>query len=217
MNKPITIILADDHPVFRNGLIHVLTADPLLSVLGEASDGEAAFAQVEEHHPDVAILDISMPRMSGFQVAAAIQKRNLPTKVVILTMYRDELMFQKAMDFGVTGYILKENSVVETIACVKSVAAGQYYISPSSSGLLIEHTRRRHAAMSTIPGVSSLTPTEIRIYKLIAGSRTSKEIAEDLCVSYKTVENHRASITAKLNLHGTNALLRFALEHKDIL
>ncbi len=133
MKKPITLIIADDHPVFRKGLFVLIEADPSIVLLGEAGNGEAALSLIEEKKPDVALLDIAMPQMTGLQVAKIVQERGLPVKLAILTMNADEELFNEAMDLGVIGYILKENAVGEVINSIQAVAQGQYYISPSIS------------------------------------------------------------------------------------
>jgi DNA-binding NarL/FixJ family response regulator len=216
-SRKTTIIIADDHPVLRSGLRHIIEWDKECTIIGEAGNGEDALAIIEEKRPDVALLDITMPKMTGLQVAKIIQERGLTTKLAILTMSADELVFNEAMDLGVLGYVLKENAASEILNSIKTVAGGNYYISPSISGILIRRTQKREAALNTIPGLADLTPMEIRILKLVAGNMTSKEIANDLCISYKTVESHRTNISKKLNLSGNNALLRFALEHKSLL
>lgn len=213
----VKIIIADDHPVLRRGLRQIIEEDSGCIIVGEAGNGEEALAMIEEKKPDVALLDITMPRMTGLQVARIVQDRGLATKLAILTMNADELIFNEAMDLGVLGYILKENAAGEILNSIKTVAEGKYYISPSISGILVKRSQKRQDALDSIPGLADLTPTEIRILKLIAGNKTSKEIANDLCISYKTVENHRTNTTKKLGLSGNNALLRFAIEHKSLL
>jgi DNA-binding NarL/FixJ family response regulator len=213
----VTIIVADDHPVLRSGLRHIIEEDPDCLIIGEAGNGEDALAMIEEKKPDVALLDITMPRMSGLQVARIVQERGLATRLAVLTMSADELIFNEAMDLGVLGYVLKENAATEILNSIKTVAEGKYYISPSISGILVKRSQKKQAALDTMPGLANLTPTEMRILKLIAGNKTSKEIANDLYISYKTVENHRTNIARKLGLGGNNALLRFAIEHKSLL
>jgi DNA-binding NarL/FixJ family response regulator len=213
----ITIIIADDHPLMRSGLRQMIESHSIFDIVGEANDGEVALNFIEEKKPDVALLDIAMPHLTGLQVAKIVQERGLSTKLAILTMSADEVVFNEAMDLGVLGYVLKENASSEVLNSIRTVAEGKYYISPSISGLLMKRSQKRETAFSSIPGLADLTPTEMRVLKLIAGNKTSKEIAYDLSISQKTVENHRANITAKLNLGGNNALLRFALENKLLL
>jgi DNA-binding NarL/FixJ family response regulator len=216
-SSKIKIIIADDHPVLRSGLSQIIEADQACMIIGEAGNGEDALSMIEEKKPDVALLDITMPKMSGLQVARIVQERGLSTKLAILTMNADELIFNEAMDLGVLGYVLKENAASEILNSIKTVAEGKYYISPSISGILVKRSQKKQTALETIPGLANLTITEIRILKLVAGNKTSKEIAKGLCISYKTVENHRVNIAKKLELSGNNALLRFAIEHKSLL
>jgi DNA-binding NarL/FixJ family response regulator len=213
----ITLLLADDHPVFRTGLGLILRADPSISIVGEAATGEEARSLIDSLRPDVALLDIEMPVMSGLDVVRWAIEYDMPTRIVMLTMYADEEIFNEALDLGVTGYVLKENAATDIINSVHSAAAGQYYISPTISGYLVSRSQRKQQAIAALPALASLTPTEWKILKLIAGNRTTKEIAADLHVSPKTIENHRANIAQKLSLRGTNAVLRFALEKKAFL
>ena len=213
----ISVLIVDDHPILRSGLRHLIEADEGCTVIGETGDGESALAVIEQRKPDVALMDIAMPKMSGLQAAKIAQERGLRTKIAILTMNADEIIFNEAMDSGVLGYVMKENASGEILNSVKTVARGEYYISPSISGILVKRRQKMDSALKSIPGLADLTPSEMRILKLIAGSKTSKEIAYDLCISAKTVENHRTNIAKKLQLSGNNALLRFALENKSLL
>jgi DNA-binding NarL/FixJ family response regulator len=216
-HEPVSVLIIDDHPVLRSGLRAIIETDPSLSVIGEAGDGEEGLAMIEEKRPDVVLLDIAMPHLTGLQVAKIAQERNLPARLAILSMSADELFFNEAMDSGVLGYVLKENASNEILNCIRAVAGGNYYISPSVSGILVRRKQKVESALRVNPGIADLTPAEMRILRLVAGNKTSKEIGRDLSISYKTVENHRASIARKLNLNGNNALLRFALEHKHLL
>jgi DNA-binding NarL/FixJ family response regulator len=216
-HEPVSVLIVDDHPVLRSGLRAIIETDPFLSVIGEAGDGEEGLAMIEEKRPDVVLLDIAMPHLTGLQVAKIAQERNLPARLAILSMSADELIFNEVMDSGVLGYVLKENASNEILNCIRAVAGGNYYISPSVSGILVRRKQKVESALRVNPGLAELTPAELRILKLVAGNKTSKEIGRDLSISYKTVENHRSSIARKLNLNGNNALLRFALEHKHLL
>lgn len=216
MTEPgITVILADDHPVFREGLVHVLESDASFNIVGVAGDGEEALALTRRLRPDIAILDIDMPKASGLAVAEAIREENLPTNVVILTMYREPGMFRRALDLGARGYVLKDSAVTEIPACLHLVAAGKAYISPALSGELLERTE--DTPLPELASLADLTPAERRVLRLVAEGMTSPQIADSLGNSTKTIENHRSAICGKLGLSGPQALLRFALENRTLL
>ncbi len=217
MTDEVNIVVADDHPLMRKGIIGVIQEHGRWNVVGEASDGEEALRLVEELHPHVLIIDIDMPRLNGLEVANILQKKQLPVKVIVLTMYDNETMFHRAVDLGVMGYVLKDSVVTETLDALRNVLAGKYYLSPSVSGFLARRGRMDTGAAALAVGVSKLTPTERKVLRLIAENRTTKEIANELFISVRTVETHRSNICQKLDLHGTNALLRFALAHREIL
>ena len=211
----IAVVLADDHPLFRKGLVEVLDEDGGFRVVAEAEDGETALDLVRRHRPDVALLDIEMPGQSGLAVAEAIRADGLDTAVVVLTMYSDPGVFRRALDLGARGYVLKDSAVTEIVACLHMVAAGRPYISPALSGQLLE--RSADSPIAELEALAELTPAERRVLQLVARGLTSAEIADALGNSPKTIENHRSHICAKLGLTGPQALLRFALEHKPLL
>lgn len=217
MSDPITILVADDHPIFRKGLIEALHSDPGLKIVGEAGDGQAALEIIEKMRPDIALLDVHMPKADGVSVARTLQKKDLPTRLVFLTMYDDEETFQEAMDLGVKGYVLKESAVLDVIGSVRAVAAGQHFISPSISGYLVRQRAAGQKLREKAPGLDSLTPAEHRILRMISEDLTSKEIADRLGISPRTVETHRLHICEKLNLHGVHSLLKFAYDNKGKL
>jgi DNA-binding NarL/FixJ family response regulator len=213
--EPISIIIADDHPLFRRGLMEVLESEHAFKIVAEAYDGTAALALIERHAPDIALLDISMPGMSGLEVAERVRAAGLRSAVVLLTMYREPAIFRRALDAGVKGYVLKDSAVVEIVACLYTVAAGRAYISPALSTELLD--RRAELISPAARALSALTPAEQPVMRLIARGRTSAEIAAALGKSVKTIENHRSHICQKMGLSGPQALLRFALEHKALL
>src|SRR5687768_12450674 len=217
MTTDIRIIIADDHPVFRSGLRQIIELEPGLKVLGEASDGEEALRLIQEMKPDVAVLDINMPRMKGFDVAREVQRQELPVGIIILTMHDDESMFNEALNAGAKGYLLKDSAAGDIVNSIRVVATGQHYISPAISNYLLNRATRREELSNATPALKDLTPTELRVLKLIAQRKTSKEIAEQLFVSYSTVENHRHSICQKLDIHSKNGLMMFAVEHRSEL
>jgi two-component system response regulator DegU len=217
MRKPITVLVADDHPLFRKGLIDVLRAEPELKVVQEAGDGASALRLLKELRPDVMVLDIEMPQGGGMEVAREMQRLNLPAQIIFITAYKDPETFDEAMNLGVKGYVLKESAVTDIVAGIKTVAAGNRYISPSLSGLLFDRSRAAQTLREKVPGLDALTAGERRILKLVSQDRTSKEIAADLGLSARTVENHRANIAGKLGLSGSHSLLKFAYDNKSKL
>ena len=217
MSAKATIIIADDHPVFRRGLRMIVESEPGMQVVSEVDDGAGALASISEHRPDLAVLDVNMPEMNGFEVVRQMQAARSKTAVVFLTMHKDEEMFNAAMDLGVEGYILKDSAVTDIIACLKSVLAGRPYISPQLSAFLLTRNRRSNDLVRDLPQLQLLTPTESRILKFIADYKTSKEIADILCIHSRTVDNHRTNISQKLDLKGSHALLKFAVEHRSQL
>ena len=212
MGDEIRVVIADDHPIFRRGLRQSLEEGTGINVIGEAGDGKAALAMIRNLNPDVAILDISMPVVDGFAVAREIAKANPDVKVVFLTAHQEESLFDEAMQLGVRGYVLKESSLGEIVSCVKAVADGKHYTSPALTSYLVGRSRRASEAPES--GLKDLTPTERRILKLIAEYKTSREIAEEMFISYHTVETHRRNICDKLDLHGSHSLMKFALAHE---
>lgn len=217
MENNLTVLIADDHPLFRAGLRQAIEEDREMQVVGEAADGVAALEMITQRSPDVAVLDIGMPKMTGLEVARAVQERSAFVAVVILTNYKEEEMFNEAMDAGVRGYILKDTAAVDILQAIRTVTMGKYYISPSLSGYLISRSRRAATLLEQKPSLADLTPAEQRVLRLISLHKTSKEIAEELHVSYKTIETHRTNIASKLNIHGSHSLLKFALENKSSL
>jgi DNA-binding NarL/FixJ family response regulator len=216
MKQNARIIIADDHPVFRRGLRMVIeSSEANLKVVAEADDGEQALSAIENHKPDLIVLDVNMPQMNGFDVVRRLQAARSKVAIVFLTMHKDEEMFNAAMDLGVSGYILKDSAVTDIIACLKAVLNNQPYISPQLSSFLLNRSRRAVELTKKIPTLESLTPTERRILKLIADYKTSKEIADILCIHSRTVDNHRTNISQKLDLKGSHSLLKFAVENKS--
>jgi DNA-binding NarL/FixJ family response regulator len=155
--------------------------------------------------------------MTGLQVAKAVREKNLFVAIIVLTIYKEKEMFDEAMDLGVQGYVLKETAAADIIDAIKTVANGRYYLSPALSTHLVGRSRSAKALLEKTPSIADLTPAERRVLRLISQSKTSKDIAEELGVSYRTVETHRTNIAEKLNIHGTHSLLKFALEHRSAL
>jgi DNA-binding NarL/FixJ family response regulator len=214
MNNQIKIIIADDHPIVRKGLRQVIESDAQLLVLAEANDGEEALTLIEQLQPDVALIDVDMPKMDGFQTAQELIKRNLPVKFIFLTIHSGEQYFHSAMDLGANGYLLKESAISEIINAIKTVAEGNFFVSSSLTSFLIKRRRDSQNLAEQKPSINQLTATEKRILRLIADYKSSKEIAEEIFVHPRTVDSHRNNISRKLDIHGHKALLKFAVENK---
>jgi DNA-binding NarL/FixJ family response regulator len=213
MNENINILIADDHPIFRNGLRQILDAASGLQVVAEASDGVEAMEQLQKTSPQVAILDVNMPNKDGFELAREINEQHMPVELIFLTMYTEERFFNAAIDLGVKGYLLKDSAATEVIHCIKTVAAGDNFISSALSKYLVNRTRRSHILRQEVPALDELTSAERRVLKFLAEGKNSPQIAAELNLSVRTIQHHRANIADKLDLKGSNALLQFAIRH----
>jgi DNA-binding NarL/FixJ family response regulator len=216
-HNTLAILIADDHPVFRRGLRDVIEAESGFEILGEASDGEQALSLIEKLNPAIAILDISMPKLDGLALAARLREAGSPVKIVFVTMFHEEKLFKKALETGASGYVLKESAAVDIISCLHALAAGQSYTSPELTTYLMNRVREEEQRTQTRSGVETLTDTEVKVLNLIADCKTNKEIAQALFISTRTVETHRNNICKKLNIHGSHALMKFALDHQSQL
>jgi DNA-binding NarL/FixJ family response regulator len=217
MKAETRILIADDHPLLRQGLRQTIESDPQLIVVAEVGDGQSALERLRKLRPEIAVLDVNMPGLDGFGVARAIGEEQLPVEIIFLTVYRERTFFNQALDLGAKGYILKDSASTDIVTGIRAVAAGEYFTSPVLTSYLIHRQRPTTADSEPATGMASLTPTERRILSLIAAYKTSKEIADELCISFRTVNTHRANICQKLNLQGNHALMKFALAHQDEL
>ena len=213
----IKIIIADDHPVFRSGLMKIIETDKEIEITGEADNGESALNKILELNPDIALLDIDMPKLTGMQVLKELKKRKINVKTIFLTVYSDESIFDEAMNLGILGYVLKDSAISDIIGCIKSVASGKYYITPSLSDFLLNRKNRLKRMEENKPALSRLTKTEMNVLSLLAEGKTSRQIGEEMFISHKTVDNHKTNISDKLELKGTHSLIKFAIENKAIL
>jgi len=217
MEKEVTIIIADDHPIFRKGLRDVILEEKKFSIIGEASTGKEALEIITAKKPDIVIMDLEMPQLKGLEVLNQLNQSAVSTKVIFLTMYNDEEFLYKAMDYGAAGYILKDSVLDEVKRAITNVLGGNYYVSPPMTKYLVERKKRKEILSKEIPGINLLTPVEKKILSFIAEHKTSKEIAVLLSISHRTVEKHRNNISKKLNLSGGHALLKFALEYQKFI
>ena len=209
------VVIVDDHPIFRRGLKEAIESNGTFVVAAEAADGESALSHIKSLRPDVAIVDLHLPKMGGLELVRSVRSLAHAPAVVVLTMHGEESMFNAAMDAGAQGYILKENAVSDLLVGVKAAAAGGVFISPSVAGYLVRRHQRASALKEEKKGLAMLTPTERSVLRLVAENKTNKQIGGELFISHRTVETHRHHICEKLGLSGNRALLKFAFDHKS--
>ena len=215
MNEMLRIVIAEDHPFFRDGLRRALETEKGFCVVAEAGDGASALRCIQTLRPDIAVLDIGLPELNGCAVARKIREEKVATEIVFLTISDDEDMFEEALEWDVKGYLLKDCTAAEIVRCVKAVAAGQSFTTPAMTTYLVGKTRRMEQLSEKIPGLRRLTPHERLILKRVAQDKSSKEIAAEMGIAPKTVDAHRMSICNKLGIHGNHVLGRFAIRHRD--
>lgn len=215
MTQIIEVLIAEDHPIFRRGLMEIISKEPGINVVASLSNGMEVANVAGKCKPDIVLLDIDMPLKSGLEVAAELQAAHTNAKVIFLTSNSSYSIFSEAIACGAKGYILKDNAIEDTVNCIKTVADGKMYITPSLSEFLVkQYTDSGHNSKTEL--TDKLTASEMRILQLVARQKTSKMIAESLFVSIKTVENHRSNICKKLGLSGANSLLKFVLLRPDL-
>ena len=202
----ITVALADDHIIFRQGLLKLLQSAEDIHVIGEAGEGREILQSILRDKPDVAILDITMSGLDGFEVFEQIKKSDLPTKVIFLTMHNDPLTARKALLSKASGYVVKDNAFEDLLYAIRAVAGGGKFISPSISDRIMDINPVKGSKHAV------LTEREREILTLIASGLTNKKIADQLSISIKTVETHRARILQKLDMHSTTELVKYAIK-----
>jgi two-component system, NarL family, response regulator NreC len=206
------IVIAEDYTILREGLRSLLSAIPQFEIVGEAEDGQEAIRAVDQLKPDLALMDLSMPRMNGMDAIREIKKRSPATKVLVLTIHKTEEYIHAALHAGADGYILKDSTRNELGMAITSVLEGKRYISPGISERVIDGYLEGRKRTRPLSAWDLLTQREREILKLIAEGYRNKDIAEFLYISVKTVEKHRANLMKKLDLHNIQALTAFALE-----
>jgi DNA-binding NarL/FixJ family response regulator len=205
------VLIVDDHAVLREGLKLLLDGAEGVEVVAEAADGEGAVRKAEELRPDVVLMDVAMPNVDGLAAARLIKERFPQTQVVILTVHAKRDYVLAALKAGASGYLLKESGATEIIAALHAAAAGHYYLGPAISRTIIEDYLRQEERRAR-PYPEGLSAREQEVLRLIAEGTSSRQIADRLCLSAKTVENHRSNIMRKLGVHNRVALVRAALQ-----
>lgn len=207
----IRVLLADDHDVLRKGVRYLLSADPDINIVGEASDGRNAVRMAGELHPDVIIMDIAMPELNGIEAASQIIRRNRNAAVIILSMYADEEYVLRALSAGVRGFLSKDSAEPDLLRAVHLVAAGKLFFGPAVAGVLAEDYLQRGRQADSY---ALLTEREREILQLLAEGKTNKEVASMLMLGLSTVETHRLNLMQKLGLHNTAELVLYAVRKK---
>jgi DNA-binding NarL/FixJ family response regulator len=202
---PTRIVLADDHVLVREGLKSLLEREHF-QVMAEASDGQEAVKLVEMHHPDIAIMDISMPTLNGIDAARGLTRSAPKTKVILLTQHEEEQYIHEALEAGVKGYVLKNQVANDLIQAIRQVGRGEFYLSPGISRAVMEAFRNK----SERPA-DPLTARERQVLQLIAEGKSTKDTASVLGISVKTAESHRMRLMQKLDIHETASLVRYAV------
>jgi len=210
-------MVVDDHPLLRHGLCDLIRKTQHFKIIGEASDGKEALRKLAFLKPQIVILDIDMPQLNGLDTIRVIRELPFPVKVIILTMYHEEDMFNAAMDLGAKAYVLKDNAPKDIVAALENVERGETFLSAS----LVHAGQRRNDRVRELllskPQIDALTPAERRILKLVGEDFSTKQIADRLKLSVRTVDKHRQHICDKLNLHGSHSLLKFAFDNSAYL
>ena len=202
----IRVVIADDHGIVRSGLRMLIERQTDMDVVAEADDGLGALRASQEERPDVAVLDVSMPRMTGVQAAREVRAHCPDTRVLLLSMHEDERYFLEGLDAGASGYVLKRAADTDLIEALRTVAAGRTFLSGRGQRTLMEEWRG-----GTREADDGLTPREREVVKLIAEAYTNRQIAETLNLSEKTVESHRGNVLAKLGMRDRVELVRYAI------
>lgn len=209
---PIRILIADDHVVVRSGVRALLEADPEIETVGEAGDGDTALSMAAALHPDVVLLDISMPPGNGIEIARRLKSADPKTVVVFLTMHEDEALLHEALRAGASGYVVKRAEEAEIRQAIHAAMRGDIWVHPMMTRALLH--QEAPAEVRRGPSVEALTPRELDVLRLLAKGNTNRQIAELLGLSMRTVENHRANLMGKLGLSSRVELVNYAEEQR---
>lgn len=213
----ITVFLADDHQMFRQGLRTLLEAASDIEVVGEASDGQTSLRDIEKLQPDVAVLDIAMPALTGIEVAKRLARRAPKTKVMILTMHADTFFAVEALRAKALGFMLKEESITHLVNAIHKVMQGETVVSAPLEEAVFKELHNTQAGNPTNRPVNLLTARETEILQLVVEGLTNQEIAEILFISPNTVDTHRKNIMSKLDIHSVTGLVKYAIRHKIVI
>jgi len=215
-DRPIRVLVADDHTIVRAGVVSLLQSEPDFLVVGEASDGKEAMQLAEQTRPDIVVLDVTMPRLNGLTAAYHIRRALPEAGIVVLTVHADQPYVTQALAAGVRGYVLKQAVAAELAQAIRRVQRGEVYLSPETAALALDWAVPQDALASGEGLFDDLTLREVEVLQLIAEGLSNKEIAQQLDVSVKTIETHRTRLMTKLNIHETAGLVRYAIRKKIV-
>ena len=211
MTTRVRVLVADDHTIVRQGLVKLLVESGECEVVAEAADGMEAVEKAHATHPEVAILDLSMPRLPGLEAVRRIHEALQQTRILVLTGHEEEEYVLPIVRAGASGYLVKDSAVSELLAAVRALHAGQGYFGPQAARVLAE--QYRHPERASGDPYGGLSPREREVFHLVVDGKTTKEIARTLGISVKTADNHRYRLMDKLGVHNTAELVRYAARH----
>ena len=214
MNEKIKVLICDDHTLFREGIKAILEGEPWIELVGEANDGRQAVLEVGRTHPDIVLMDVSMPDLGGVEATRRILQTNRKTRILMLTMYEEEEVIARCLDAGASGYILKDISRPHLLHALETVHSGGHYLSSRALKKVVKQYVK--GAKSTVTGYDRLSDREREVLKLLADGMALKEIAGRLNLSVKTVDAHKTNLMRKLDLHASNELVKYAIQRKLI-
>lgn len=210
--KKIRVLVTDDHGIVREGLKQLLNGQPDMEVIGEAGDGREALEKVKSLHPDVVLLDITMPNMTGLEVASLIRDAAPKTQIVVFSMHAKESSVRQVLASGALGYVLKASPSSDILKAIQAAHRGEYFLSSKLKAEVIDKYVRGQGSAPPVCGYDLLTVREQQVFRLVAQGHSTAQIGDFLCISLKTVEKHRAGIMSKLNIHDRFQLLKYAIK-----
>jgi len=208
-----TVLIADDHDIIRKGLKSILDQRPEYKVICEAQDGQEALEKTEKLKPDILLLDITMPKISGLDIIEQVKRRSPLTKIIVISVHNMSAYILKAFKAGAKGYLIKENAADELLLALRRVQAGRTYLSPTASEFLVDEITK-DGIDKLLKKEELITQREHDVLRLVAEGKSAKEIGRVLFISPRTVENYKNNLLKKLNLHKSSDLIKYALEHK---